>query len=148
MYNLPVGVGKELDDDMMECEWCGGKVDVDDGEYVLNNQFCCKDCLKEYFVNTEDGYILSENYEDWKTDKLRELVKELREHYLVYFSPNEDGSSFIERREILNEIEKLNEKVYNFVDNAYYFFIEKNGSTLEQLYHVIDYLCGTELEMK
>lgn len=148
MFNLPVGVGKELDDTNVECEWCGGKVDVDDGEYVLKNQFCCNDCLKEYFVNTADGYILSENYDDWKTDKLRELVKELREHYQIYFSPDEDGSSFIERREILNDIEKLDEKVYDFVDNAYYFFIEKNGSTLEQLYHVIDYLCGTELEMK
>ena len=148
MFNLPVGVGKHLDDTDMECEWCGGKVDVDDGEYVLNNQFCCKDCLKEHFVNTEDGYILSENYDDWKTDKLRELVKELREHYQAFFSPNEEFSSHEERREILNDIENLDEKVYAFVDNAYYFFIERHGSTLEQLYHVIDYLCGTELEIK
>ena len=148
MFNLPVGVGKHLDDTDMECEWCGGKVDVDDGEYVLNNQFCCKDCLKEYLVNTEDGYILSENYDDWKTDKLRELVKELREHYQAYFFPNEEYSSFEERREILNDIEKLNEKVYNFVDNAYYFYFQRHNTTLEQLYHVIDYLCGTELEIK
>ena len=147
MFNLPEGVGKHLDDTDMECEWCGGKVDVDDGEYI-GKSFCCKDCLKERFVNTEDGYILSENYDDWKNDKLRELVKELREHYQAFFSSNEEFSSFEGRREILNDIEKLNEKVYNFVDNAYYFFIERHGSTLEQLYHVIDYLCGTELEMK
>ena len=147
MYNLPEGVGKELDDEMVICEVCGHKEDVDDGEYV-DGEFVCNDCIKFSFIKTEDGYIKVENYDDWKTDKLRELVKELREHYQVYFSPNEDGSSFIERREILNEIEKLNEKVYNFVDNAYYFFIEKNGSTLEQLYHVIDYLCGTELEIQ
>ena len=147
MFNLPEGVGKHLDDTNMECEWCGGKVDVDDGEYI-GKSFCCDSCLKERFVNTEDGYILSENYDDWKTDKLRELVKELREHYQKYFSPSEEYSSFEERIEILNDIEKLDDKVYDFVDNAYYFFIEKNGSTLEQFYHVIDYLCGTELEIK
>ena len=147
MFNLPEGVGKHLDDTNMECEWCGGKVDVDDGEYI-GKSFCCDSCLKERFVNTEDGYILKENYDDWKTDKLRELVKELREHYQAFFSPNEEYSSFEERREILSDIEKLNEKVYDFVDNAYYFFIERHGSTLEQFYHVIDYLCGTELEIK
>lgn len=145
MFNLPEGVGKELDDTNMECQWCGCKVDVDDGEYI-GKSFCCKDCLKERFVKTEDGYILSENYDDWKTDKLRELVKELREHYQAYFLSNEEYSSYEERREILRDIEKLDQKVYDFVDNAYYFFIERHGSTLEQLYHVIDYLCGTELE--
>lgn len=147
MYNMPEGVGKHLDDTDVECEWCGGKVDVDDGEYI-GKSFCCNSCLKERFVNTEDGYILSENYDDWKTNKLRELVKELREHYQSYFTPSEEYSSYESRRDILNEIEQLDEKVYAFVDNAYYFFIERNGSTLEQLYHVIDYLCGTELEEK
>ena len=137
-----------MDDTDVECEWCGGKVDVDDGEYVLKNQFCCNDCLKEHFVNTEDGYIKVEDYDDWKTNKLRELVKELREHYQAYFLSNEEYSSYEERREILSDIEKLDQKVYDFVDNAYYFFIERHGSTLEQLYHVIDYLCGTELEIK
>ena len=148
MYNLPEGVGKHLDDTDVECEWCGGKVDVDDGEYVLNNQFCCKDCLKEHFVNTEDGYILSENYDDWKTDKLRELVKELREHYHSYFSNDTDVSTMLDRREILKDIEKLDERVYDFLDDAYFFYIPRHNTTLEQLYHVIDYLCGTELEKK
>ena len=148
MYNLPEGVGKHLDDTDMECEWCGGKVDVDDGEYVLKNQFCCKSCLKDYFVNTEDGYILSENYDDWKTDKLRELVKELREEYQDYFSQNGDKSSTQDRTEILENIKKLNERVYACVDDAYFFYLPKNNTTLEQLYHVIDYLCGTELEIK
>ena len=148
MYNLPEGVGKHLDDTDVECEWCGGKVDVDDGEYVLKNQFCCNDCLEEYFVNTEDGYILSENYDDWKNDKLRELVKELVEVYQVYFSPDGNSSLLNDAKEIRDDIEKLDMKVWNFMDDANYFFLKKNNTTLEQLYHVIDYLCGTELEIK
>ena len=148
MFNLPEGVGKELDDTNVECEWCGGKVDVDDGEYVLKNQFCCNDCLEEYFVNTEDGYILSENYDDWKNDKLRELVKELVEVYQVYFSPDGNSSLLNDAKEIRDDIEKLDMKVWNFMDDANYFFLKKNNTTLEQLYHVIDYLCGTELEIK
>ena len=120
---------------------------MDDGEYI-GKSFCCKDCLKERFVNTEDGYILSENYDDWKTDKLRELVKELREHYLAYFSNDIDVSTMLDRREILKDIEKLDERVYGFVDDAYFFYIPRHNTTLEQLYHVIDYLCGTELEIK
>ena len=148
MYNLPEGVGKHLDDTDVECEWCGGKVDVDDGEYVLKNQFCCNDCLEEYFVNTEDGYILSENYDDWKNDKLRELVKELVEVYQVYFSPDGNSSLLNDAKEIRDDIEKLDMKVWNFMDDANYFFLKKNNTTLEQLYHVIDYLCGTELEKK
>ena len=148
MYNLPEGVGKHLDDTDVECEWCGGKVDVDDGEYVLKNQFCCNDCLEEYFVNTEDGYILSENYDDWKNDKLRELVKELVEVYQVYFSPDGNSSLLNDAEEIRDDIEKLDMKVWNFMDDATYFFLKKNNTTLEQLYHVIDYLCGTELEIK
>ena len=148
MYNLPEGVGKHLDDTDVECEWCGGKVDVDDGEYVLKNQFCCNDCLEEYFVNTEDGYILSENYDDWKNDKLRELVKELVEVYQVYFSPDGNSSLLNDAKEIRDDIEKLDMKVWNFMDDANYFFLKKNNTTLKQLYHVIDYLCGTELEIK
>lgn len=147
MYNLPEGIGKELDDTNVECDWCGNEVDVDDGEYI-EKLFCCNSCLKEHFVKTEDGYVRVEKYDDWKTDKLRELVKELREHYQSFFSSREEYSSHESRRDILNEIEQLDEKVYAFVDNAYYFFIERHGSTLEQLYHVIDYLCGTELEKK
>lgn len=147
MFNLPVGVGKHLDDTDVECEWCGGKVDVDDGEYI-GKSFCCNSCLKEYFVNTEDGYILSENYDDWKTDKLRELVKELWELYKVYFSPDGDKSLLNDAKEIRDELEKLDMNVWNFMDDATYFFLKKNNTTLEQLYHVIDYLCGTELEIK
>ena len=147
MFNLPEGIGKELDDTNVECEWCGGKVDVDDGEYI-GKSFCCKSCLKEHFVNTEDGYILSENYDDWKNDKLRELVKELWELYKVYFSPDGNSSLLNDAKEIRDDIEKLDMKVWNFMDDANYFFLKKNNTTLEQLYHVIDYLCGTELEIK
>lgn len=48
MFNLPVGVGKELDDCDMICTHCDCKDDVDNGEYV-NHRWYCNDCYKELF---------------------------------------------------------------------------------------------------
>lgn len=48
MFNLPVGVGKELDDCDMICTHCDCKDDVDNGEYV-NHAWYCNDCYKELF---------------------------------------------------------------------------------------------------
>lgn len=48
MYNTPVGVGSELDDDDMICTHCDHKDDVSNGEYV-NHQWYCDDCFKELF---------------------------------------------------------------------------------------------------
>ena len=147
MFNLPEGIGKELDDEMVLCEVCGHKEDVNDGEYV-DGEFVCNDCIKFSFIKTEDGFIKISEYSDWKTNKLRELVKELVEVYQVYFSPDGNSSLLNDAKEIRDDIEKLDMKVWNFMDDANYFFLKKNNTTLEQLYHVIDYLCGTELEIK
>lgn len=146
MFNLPVGVGKELDDDLVLCEVCENKEDVDDGEYV-DGEFVCNGCLKEHFVKTEDGYLKVEKYDDWKTDKMRDLIEEIRNVNLEYYRV---GNVDILRNadEPLEELEKFNEQIRRFVDDATFFYIERNKTTLNQLYHIIDYMFGTELEIK
>ena len=41
-------------------------------------------------------------------------------------------------------MKEINKNVYNLLTNVVYFYI--NDITYKQIYHVIDYLCKTNLE--
>ena len=75
--------------------------------------------------------------------ELKELVDEVIRRERKYYKTG-DTDLLAGCRNALAKIKEVNKKVYRVMNECPLFYIETT-ITYKQIYHIIDYLCGTDL---
>ena len=76
-------------------------------------------------------------------NELKVKVDEVVRLYKKYYKTG-DRDLLPKGMELLGELKKINVKVYELLDDFTYLYITEIND--KKIYHIIDYLCGTNLE--
>ncbi len=79
-------------------------------------------------------------------NELREAVFNTVNVYRKYYKDGDiDFLPAVSQR--MEKLREINESVWYLLDNCNFFYVSEDIE-YDEIYHVIDYLCKTELEMK
>ena len=115
---------------MLECEYCGKKINKDDKFYIINDEYCCNNCVveeyKTVYILCGDGYYEEDDVTEF--DDINEYIHCLEKQIQIY-------NNFIKINNKLIKESKDEENKKDLMNGIikYESYILKNNKELNRL---------------
>lgn len=115
---------------MLECEYCGKQINKDDKFYIIDDKYCCDECVVEehrtVYIVCGDGYYEGDDVTEF--DDINKYIHYLERQIQIY-------NKFIKINNELIKESKNEENRKNLINeiSKYKNYISKNNEELNRL---------------